>query len=87
MHLLCKTPFYKIFLSNAFNDHTRERKSFQYLLYPCISVLELDVLQTLPVRLRSVHVCGTGDTVLTTTAEKGFTVCFYNSLELFPTPQ
>lgn len=54
MHLLCKVPFYKIFLFNAFDDHTQKLKNFHCCVYPHISVLELDVCPT-QVRLWTVH--------------------------------
>lgn len=85
IHLLCKTPFYKIVICNAFDDYSKELKSFHDHIYPGISVLELDILPTLQVLLWTVHFFVTLYRVFTATAEKWFTVYFYNSSELFPT--
>lgn len=70
-------PFYKIFYFNVFDDHTQKLKSFQYQVYPCISALELDVLQTLQVQLWTVHF------LVTLCTQRRKTVYFYNSLQLF----
>lgn len=84
-YLLWKMSFYKILLFNAFDDHTRQLKSSQYRVYPCISVLELDVLQTLPVWLWTVHFFVTPCTQCLLLQQKNISFC--NSLELFPRPQ
>lgn len=75
-------PFYEIFHFNAFDDHTQKLKSFQYHVYPCISALGLDVLQTLQVLLWTVISWSHSAHRAYCYSRK--TVYFYNSLQPFP---